>query len=142
MYLTSNYSAELYAGLERLKDRILELDPKCGEFNALTCRNFLVNELGIKRVREGIRNEVSLNGKNWLGSDVSRAMKQVIRETKRYLEKHKTQFEQDVKDRKLEGHVLGEQGEFTFSGRLGKYDLSHVRATREDMLGHFKSQRR
>jgi len=141
MYIASDYSPIQYAKLLKLKDKILQLDPQRGEFNASNCRNFLVDELGITKVREGVSKEVSLNGASWRGGVVSLAMKQVIKETRKYLDKHQAQFEQDTQDGKLKGSIEN-QMELPFTGYVGAIDLRHTRPSRAETLAYFLSQRR
>jgi hypothetical protein len=135
MYIKETYSPKFYVELLASRAKIDELSST--SYASEEKRNLLI-KLGVQQIKTGSKRstKASISSRRVLPINIDMALRAVANETVSYLEKHRSQFEQDFKDGKLEG-LLGEQKEFVFSGRLGHFDFNHVRLSRADAIAHF-----
>lgn len=138
MYIRKNYSPVLYHHLlNGLKEKAETL---LNTHSPEEMRSILI-KLQVK-----IRT-LPPSSKQLSSYEISRAFYTIFRgtqkrpsEVSKYLEKHKSRYEDDVSKGELEKFVLGDQTEFKFSGTcFSNVSFLQEKLSRQDIISHFKS---
>src|SRR3989344_2485661 len=107
-----------YVLIKKNRKRIKELNPVNDIHNAyIKERIEFLLEIGTKQIRQG-RRKVSINGTRPLPININSAIRRLLKEIPKYLEKYFPRFEADKKSGELERICVGEQLSLEFSRAL------------------------